>query len=179
MNIKIVVAACLANLIFAGSASGLDAVVQPIMLEEPKPKSAGQKVMLGALEIMRPMLRATPPNAPVGGGYMMIRNTGDVADYLLGGSTDFAARVEVHEMQMSGSVMKMRKLEHGLEIPAGSEVVLETGGYHLMLMKLKSQLKKGEKRKITLEFKKAGKVAVVFMVEDLMGLRRAFDDASN
>ena len=66
---------------------------------------------------------------------------------------------------MSNGVMKMRPLEKGLEIAPGKTVKLAPGGYHVMLMDLKGQLKQGEKLPITLEFEKAGKVTVSFDVE--------------
>ena len=66
---------------------------------------------------------------------------------------------------MSNGVMKMRPLENGLVIEPGKTVKLAPGGYHVMLMDLKSPLKQGEKLPITLEFEKAGKVTVSFDVE--------------
>ena len=65
---------------------------------------------------------------------------------------------------MSKGVMKMHPLETGLVIEPGKTVKLAPGGYHVMLMDLKSQLKQGDKLPITLEFKKAGKVTVSFDV---------------
>ena len=61
--------------------------------------------------------------------------------------------------------MKMRPLENGLAIEPGKTVKLAPGGYHLMMMDLKSPLKKGDKLPITLEFEKAGKVQVSLDVE--------------
>lgn len=120
-----------------------------------------------SLEIHDPVARATLPNAPVSGGYLTIRNTGTEADRLTGGSAAFAARVEVHEMTMSGDVMKMRELEGGLEIPAGGEVTLKPGGLHIMFVKLDGRLMAGETRKVTLEFEKAGAVEVEFAVREI------------
>lgn len=122
---------------------------------------------VGALEIMHPVARATPPGAPVSGGYMTIKNTGAEADRLVAGSVDFAGKVEIHEMTMDGDVMKMRQVEGGLEIPAGGEVVLKPGGYHVMFMQLGEQLKEGEKRKATLTFEKAGEVEIEFDVQEI------------
>ena len=65
---------------------------------------------------------------------------------------------------MSKGVMKMHPLETGLVIEPGKTVKLAPGGYHVMLMDLKSQLKQGDKLPITLEFEKAGKVTVSFDV---------------
>lgn len=120
---------------------------------------------IGDLVVDHPYARATPPGAPVGGGYMIVKNTGQSADRLVGANADFAGRVEVHEMKMSEGIMKMRRIEGGLEIPPGGEVVLKPGGYHLMFMKLTEQLAEGEKRKVTLEFEKAGRIEVEFSVE--------------
>lgn len=131
----------------------------------------------GSLEITRTVARATPPGAPVGGGYLTIKNTGTEADRLVGGSADFTAMVEVHEMKMDGDVMKMRKLSDGIEIPAGGEVVLKPGGYHLMFMKLSEQLQSGEMRKVTLEFEKAGSIELDFSVKTLIEIRKGMKAA--
>jgi copper(I)-binding protein len=71
---------------------------------------AADDYKLGSLEIAHPYARATPPNAPVSGGYMVIRNTGAEADRLISGTAGFAKRVEIHEMSMENDVMKMREL---------------------------------------------------------------------
>jgi hypothetical protein len=72
-----------------------------------------------------------------------------------------AGKVEIHEM------MKMRQVEKRLEIDPGKTVKLSPGGYHLMLMDLKTSLKEGDKLSITLEFEKAGKVTVTFDAESV------------
>ena len=125
---------------------------------------------VGDLEIIHPYARATPVNAPVSGGYMTIKNTGSEPDRLVGGSADFAGMVQIHEMKMDGDVMKMREIAGGLEIPAGGEVELKPGGYHVMFMKLGEQMKAGEKRKATLQFEKAGTVEVEFDVQDIKAM---------
>tara|TARA_R110002020_G_scaffold194317_5_gene395036 strand:- start:2192 stop:2692 length:501 start_codon:yes stop_codon:yes gene_type:complete len=126
---------------------------------------------LGSLEIKHPYARATPPNAPVSGGYMTIRNTGTEADRLLTGEAAFAERVEVHEMAMEGDVMKMRQLADGLEIPAGGEVVLKPGGLHVMFIGIDNQFKPGETRKATIVFEKAGAIELEFQVEDIKAMQ--------
>lgn len=122
---------------------------------------------IGDLELTAPYARATLPGAPVSGGYLTIRNTGQSADRLVGGAADFAGKLEIHEMMMDGEVMKMREVDSGLEIPAGGEVVLKPGGYHIMFMKLEGQMKEGEKRAATLTFENAGDVTVEFDVKHI------------
>ena len=67
--------------------------------------------------------------------------------------------------------MKMRQLADGLEIPAGGEVVLEPGGYHVMFIGIDSQFKDGETRKATLTFEKAGAIELEFQVEDIRAMQ--------
>jgi copper(I)-binding protein len=87
---------------------------------------------------------------------MTIVNTGTAADRLTGGSSPVAGRVEIHTMTMENDVMRMRRLADGLEIPAGGEVTLKPGSFHVMLMNLKRPLKTGETVPLTLTFAGAG-----------------------
>jgi copper(I)-binding protein len=68
---------------------------------------------------------------------------------------------------MNNGVMTMRALDKGLAIEPGKTVKLAPGGYHLMLMDLKSPLKQGDKLPVTLEFEKAGKVKLTFDVQGI------------
>ncbi|MFD2236863.1 copper chaperone PCu(A)C [Aureimonas populi] len=124
----------------------------------------------GALRIDHPASRATPPTARVGVGYMVISNDGAEPDRLLGGTSPVAEAVEIHSMTMEGDVMQMRRLEDGLDLPAGEEVALAPGGYHLMLVDLNEPLREGERVPLTLRFEKAGEVTVELAIE-AMGMR--------
>ena len=124
-----------------------------------------EEVKAGDLVITEAWTRATPKGAKTGGGYLTIENKGTAPDRLIGGSADIAGSVQVHEMTMTNGVMTMRPIEKGLTIEPGKTVKLAPGGYHLMIMDLRSPLKKGDKLPITLEFEKAGKVQVSLDVE--------------
>lgn len=126
--------------------------------------NAMEPVRAGELVLSGPFVRATLPGAKVGGGYLSIANPSKEADRLVGGSSPAAARVEVHEMKMDGNVMQMRQLKDGLEIPAGGTTELAPGGTHLMLIEIAKPLKQGDMVPVTLEFARAGKVEVQFMV---------------
>ena len=129
--------------------------------------SIAENIKIGDLSIEDPAIRATVPNAKVAGGFMIIKNTGNQADRLITGSAGFAGKVEFHEMAISDGIMRMRKLSNGLEIPAGGSVHLKPGSFHVMFMKLGEQMKEGEKRIAVVEFKKAGKVEVEFIVKSI------------
>ncbi|MBU3033773.1 copper uptake system-associated protein [Tritonibacter mobilis] len=121
-------------------------------------------VTAGDLEITGGFSRATLPNAPVGGGFMTIMNTGSEDERLVGASSSAAGHMEVHEMAMEGDVMKMRELADGLPIPAGQTVELKPGGFHIMFMELKEPLVEGETVNVTLAFEKAGEVEVPLII---------------
>ena len=131
--------------------------------------AAAHDFKVGALVIDHPWSRATPKGAAVAGGYMKITNTGTTPDRLTGGTTEAAKKFEIHEMKMEGSVMKMRELSDGLEIPPGATVELKPGSYHVMMMNLAKPLVKGERVKASLTFEKAGKVDIEFAVEAVGG----------
>lgn len=124
---------------------------------------------LGDLDIHHPWSRATLPGAKVAAGYLTVKNNGSSPDRLLQVSADIAATGEIHEMSVKDGVMTMRQLTGGLEIPAGGEVKLEPGSYHLMFKELKAPAVEGVKFPGTLTFERAGTVTVEFAVEKAAG----------
>ncbi len=121
-------------------------------------------VTVGALELSGGFTRATLPNAPVGGGFLTITNTGTEADTLLSAASPVAGEVQLHEMKMEGDLMKMQQLAGGIPLPSGETVTLAPGGLHLMFMQLKTPFVEGESVPVTLNFEKAGTVELMLMV---------------
>ena len=120
---------------------------------------------LGAIEIVQPWTRATPPTAESGGGYLVVKNTGTTPDRLIAVKSPVADKVEIHEMKMDGNIMRMREVEKGIEIPPGTTVELKPGGFHVMFMGLKAPFAKDAKVPLTLVFEKAGSVDVELAVQ--------------
>ncbi|MBR0715768.1 copper chaperone PCu(A)C [Bradyrhizobium liaoningense] len=141
---------------FAGLALFAAAIAAP---------ATAQEIKAGDLVITQAWSRATPGGAKIGGAYLTIENKGTTPDTLVGGSADIAGKVEVHEMAVTNGVMKMRQLDKGLAIDPGKTVKFAPGGYHLMLVDLKSPLKQGDKVPMMLQFEKAGKVQVSLDVQ--------------
>ena len=121
----------------------------------------------GTLEIQAQWSRATPGGAKVAGGYLVVRNAGTAEDRLIGGTSDVAGRIELHEMATVDGTMRMRALDKGLAIAPGASVELKPGGYHVMFMDLKQPLKEGQRFTATLTFEKAGKVPLEFEVRSI------------
>lgn len=109
--------------------------------------------------IETPWARATPPGAPTGAIYLTVHNGGRSEDRLIAASTPAAKKAELHTHIMEGDIMKMREVA-AIPVPAGKDVRLAPGGYHVMLFGLTHPLKRGDKVQLTLTFEKAGKITV-------------------
>lgn len=118
----------------------------------------------GDLVITHPWVRATPPGAEVTGGYLVIQNKVSEPDRLLGATAEVAGRVEIHETTMDGGVMHMRLVVGGVEVPAEGRLRMKPGGYHVMFLGLAHPLEEGTAVEGTLEFERAGSVAIEWTV---------------
>ena len=99
--------------------------------------------------VSEPWVRTTVPQQKATGVFMKLQSTQDAK--LISAKSPAAGIVEVHEMAMEGGVMKMRAVDV-FALPMGKAVELKPGGYHVMLMDLKSQLKDGDAVPLTLTF---------------------------
>lgn len=124
-----------------------------------------QDAMLGPIMLSGAWARPTVPGQPAGGGFVTLMNHGKSADRLLGASTPVAGSVELHSMTMEGNVMRMHELAGGIALAPGATVALQPGSLHMMFMNLKQPLALGTKVPVTLQFEKAGKVTVDFVVK--------------
>jgi copper(I)-binding protein len=130
------------------------------------PTAFAHGVEIGPLKIQHPWTRATPKGATVAGGYMVVKNSGQVEDRLIAATVDGVTKTEIHEMKMNNGIMTMRPLNNGLIIPAGETVALKPGGFHLMMLGLQAPFLQGAYIKGRLTFEKAGTVEVEFAVEE-------------
>lgn len=99
-------------------------------------------------------MRATVAQQKATGAFLQMKSKSD--SRLVEARSPVAGVVEIHEMAMDGSVMKMRAVP-GLDLPAGKSVELKPGGYHIMLMDLKGAIKAGDKVDLTLVFENSAK----------------------
>ena len=104
------------------------------------------------VEVKDAWARSTVPGQKASGAFMKL--TAREGTRLVGASSPVAGVTEVHEMKMEGDVMRMRAIA-GLDLPAGQTVELKPGGYHIMLLDLKTALRKDSSIPLTLVFKDA------------------------
>lgn len=122
--------------------------------------------LAGAIEIHDGYAFSSHGGAATGAVFMVIQNTTETADRLIGVRSDIAERTEIHTTIDGGDgTMQMRMVEGPLDLPAGGELVLERGGLHVMFMGLQAPLVDGESVTITLLFETAGEVEVTVPVD--------------
>lgn len=115
-----------------------------------------------------PWIRATVPAAKASGAFMQLQSAQDVR--LVEARTPVAGSAELHQMSMQDNRMMMSPVD-SIALPAGKPVALASGGYHIMLMQLKQQMKEGSTVPLTLVFegkdKKRSQVEVQVPVKPL------------
>ncbi|OWY40908.1 hypothetical protein CEK28_01140 [Xenophilus sp. AP218F] len=121
---------------------------------------------VGEINIVHPWSRAMPAASTTGGVYFALDNKGKTADRLVGAATPRAETAELHTHVNDNGVMRMRKVEGGVEVAPGQQVKFAPGGYHVMLFGLKQPLKAGDRFPMTLKFEKGGEVKVDVVVQD-------------
>ncbi len=125
-----------------------------------------QDVRQGDLTISNAWARPTAGPNKLGAAYLTVKNSGGQGDTLTSVSSPDANQVQIHENTIDAhGVMKMRAVQGGLKIAPGATVQLKPGGYHIMLMGLKENLKEGQTVPLKLTFAHAGTVDVPAKVE--------------
>ena len=102
---------------------------------------------LAQVTVTAPWIRATVAQGKATGAFMQVQSARDVR--LVEVRSAVAGVAEIHQMEMQGQVMKMHQVD-GVDLAAGKALNLAPGGYHIMLMDLKRQLKEGDTVPVTL-----------------------------
>ena len=116
--------------------------------------TAGAWAQQTTVKVEGAWVRGTVAMQKATGAFMRLTPASDVR--LVSASSPVADVVEIHEMSMENDVMKMRQVT-GMALPAGKATELKPGGYHIMLMGLKDQVKGGDNVPLTLTFEGADK----------------------
>lgn len=113
--------------------------------------AAAAPVVQAQVDVREAWVRATVPSARSSGLFMRITSSQDAQ--LVEVRSSAAGVAEIHQMKMDGQMMRMHAVP-AIDLPAGQAVNLAAGGYHVMLMDLKRQLKEGETVPVTLVIRK-------------------------
>lgn len=98
--------------------------------------------------------------------YMLLHNHGTEDDALTGVSTDVAASAEIHLSKMGADGTMQMIPQESIALPAGGEVELKPGSYHIMLIGLVKDLNVDDEITITLHFEKHEDITLTIPVLD-------------
>ncbi|MDG1430736.1 MAG: copper chaperone PCu(A)C [Paracoccaceae bacterium] len=121
---------------------------------------------LAEIIVSDPYARSSGPLAKSGAAFLMIENTSDQDDRLIGVTSDIAKRTELHtHLENEMGVMSMLHAEDGFVVLAGAYTKLNRGGKHVMFMGLNTAMEQGNEFTITLIFRDAGEITVTIPVD--------------
>jgi copper(I)-binding protein len=100
--------------------------------------------------------------------FFKILNLSDKPDTLYQVDFNLAGKVEIHETYDAGNDMMGMREVGKIVIPAKSTFELKPGSYHVMLMMLKKDIKKGDTGEFTLHFKDAGDIKIKAEAREMM-----------
>lgn len=119
------------------------------------------------IKIVDPWMRVGAQGQATG-LFFKIENNSDKADTLYKVEFETAGLVQIHETYDAGNdMMGMREVKQ-IVIPAKTTFELKPGAHHVMLMKLKQDIKKGYVGDVTLYFKKAGIIKIKAETREMM-----------
>ncbi len=121
---------------------------------------------LADISVSDPYARASSPAARVGAAFMVISNSDNEDDRLISVVSEAAKRIELHTHIMTDGIAKMMEVEGGFVVPAGGEVLLQRGGFHVMMMGLTAPFIQGESVTLIMTFEKAGEITLVVPVDN-------------
>jgi hypothetical protein len=123
------------------------------------------------IEVKNAWIRGTVPAQKSTGAFMDISARRNAR--LVSVQSNIADMVEIHRTSMQNGMMHMQGMDAGIELPAGKTVKLAPGGYHVMFMGLKQQMKAGTRVPLKLNFEfadgKRESLEVTTEVRDITG----------
>jgi len=120
--------------------------------------SSHESQLSSAVEISNARIRPPLPGQKIAAGYFKLEST--KGDKLLAVTSSASSRVELHNHINDSGVMRMRRVDSGVSIPAGGFVEFNPGGYHVMLFDAQVT-DQTETILLTFDFENADDVTVV------------------
>ena len=117
-------------------------------------------------------IRSGPPNSKTFAGYLKFTNTSSTEIFIKELKSNAFEKIEMHSSFTESGISSMKRL-NALEIPAHSAFNLEPGGYHLMLMRPKKEIKEADLVEIMIYFEVEGRTNI--LRSDAMVLRNGYE----
>nr|WP_320009864.1 copper chaperone PCu(A)C [uncultured Desulfobulbus sp.] len=125
---------------------------------------AHTRAMAGDILIHDPWIREAPPRARVCAAYMVFENTGTKMVKLLEVTSPDFGSVEIHKSFRQQGKMHMMAID-SLAVAAGEKVILQPGGFHLMLFDPNKPMVVGTSCMLRFRFADAADVVISVQVQ--------------
>ena len=108
-------------------------------------------IALAELEIDNAWIKNLPATVPVRAGYMDIYNPESREQSIVSMSSEYFAGVQIHQSIEEDGIMRMEHVPV-LVIGPGVRLILEPGGFHLMMMQPQQPTEPGDEIEIRIRF---------------------------
>jgi hypothetical protein len=119
---------------------------------------------LADLEIDNAWIKNLPPTVLVRAGYMNIFNPGSKAVSIVSVTSDAFKNIEVHQTIVQDGLVRMEQVQD-LTIEPNSQLNLQPGGIHLMMMHPTEITSPGDKIQVTIELSDGSQQSLIFTVK--------------
>ena len=120
--------------------------------------------------VTKAWVRGTVPGQQTTGAFVTLRSSEPAK--LVGVSSPVAKLAELHASEHAGGVMRMHAVD-AIALPAGKDVELKPGGYHVMLIDLRNPVRAGDRVPLLFEIQDAkGRVRRIEARADVRPLGR-------
>jgi copper(I)-binding protein len=120
---------------------------------------------LAEITISNAWIRQLPPVVPARAGYAIFTNTASLQDRIKTISSNFFARIEIHQTFEQDGSMRMQLIKT-VEIPANGQTNFAPGGTHLMMMQPSEPTKIGQEIPVEVTFESGQHQTVTFEVRE-------------
>ncbi|QKJ21983.1 copper chaperone PCu(A)C [Poseidonibacter lekithochrous] len=105
--------------------------------------ASASTIYASSITVKNAYVRATPPSLPNSAAFMELHNSSDKDISVMSASSDASKVAELHTHDMKDGVMMMYQVPK-IDIKANSSTTLKPGGFHVMLLGLKTKPLKEE-----------------------------------
>lgn len=136
------------------------------------PPTSNDMGQVSNLSISQPYIIPPFPGRDTALAGFKVTNIGDTPDRLLFISSPISQRIETHTHIEEDGIMKMRRVEGGLEIAPGQTIILKRGANHIMVFETAIDAQT-DSVPMTLQFEVAGDITVQAAVQhdgEMVGL---------
>jgi copper(I)-binding protein len=118
-------------------------------------------ISINGLIFKNPQIVYKDVNAKMVVGYFELENTNNFDDKLISVKGDISSKIEIHNTKMHDGVMKMYKIDNGINIEKKTSLNFEPGKYHLMIIGVNKKITDKEYL-LSLYFQKSKKIDLNF-----------------